>query len=1425
MQMNIKRFATLIVMAVAAAAGAQSLKMSVTDTGGGTLRLAFSGTRYDSYALYVASAAVDGGADITAWANTNFIANIAAGTTTYTYSLPSEIVSEGKYYRFFLIRDTNYQQIEYVANDKKSGGAYIDTGVTPTTGITMCGEVEYNASTDSGNSWSHLCGCYVPRISGNSSAAYFEFCCCDSSSYMYWASETPKINDGNTANSGNNTLTARARYGFRNSAYEMNVWNVTNSETVITKQLLPSSVTSFSATLSINLFRCITSNGTQYEAQFPGKVYSFAIENGSGFVRDYVPVLRNSDGVAGLYDLVDGEFKPSANASYPFLHSTTPVSGDFSVQSATRRAVSKSLSLERGLVAYYTFDEVSPVNHAPSSSITLTTYTTNGTITSGVQDANCAQYGFRGYLDIGGGSASLDGSESLTFENGNDFTLVVWMRAEARQGSLGNDPVFVGNGDWKNTSNPGVLLSMDSNTEKPDGYVVCNYSDRDWSNGRVRSNTPAIALGEWAFYAISHTSDNKFRFYRSTSEGMLERICEEDAHSLRLVDSPARKFHLGQDGTGNYNHKFSGKLDEFALWTRGLQPSDIERIYANGRSVNGRPGKALGDLMSPAMTVEDLGGNRVRLNFTGDRVGNYDLYVASDDSDKGNNFFDWANGTDTDHDVAPGDSSYEYSLPSDITDNHRAYRFFLMKDENCQQIEYVENTGSAQDGAARAASINTGYTPNKNTIVETEVEYAAGNMGWGYLFGAYDTEKMSCYGVGRYGGNGRGNGKWWLDYLNVNNSTNSYDYMYSAEAITTGNRYWLSYCVTNFSWRDTTDGEAKTDMALRPGRAGFPDDGEVPLHIFSCYTNHNVQYYTSFTGKMYSFTIREEGSPLHDYVPVTNTTQNKVGFYDFVGRTFYPSESATEFVGGPLVAAGRMTIVSDAMKAPGTDDPAGARWIGGAAGALDAASSWVCTNSTGGAVTGVPQSFTQITIANASELFSVAEGTLFAYRDIAVSGTVALSGDLDWSGIDLAKVSGGTLDLAGHRLGVLAKGNVASALTVTDTAADGELQVYVPEGTVVTNATLALSGAATLVKEGAGTLVTIATGQSNSGGTRVDCGTLATTNYVNSWVLGASGSKVEIGLGAMLRVENGYHGLENHNLVLAGGTLYMRNSLLIEGRSFIGSLTQTNNNSTIMVESTGGTDSQRDTEIASGSVWELGNHKLTVRFVPGNTDLWMPNGLAVKNGVVDFPSVMPEDVENPGKAVGGWLQMDGPFNAHTNVTVMYGMNVVRWKGEYHHAVSNFMNQISHKANAYDFSGKSRMDIYGTFTPYPDVKTNICGRLQMMDGSTIDLSGLANVTWSAILDGRQTNLCPMEYDETKRIAGVVPTIYIDLGDRNVAAETGLDRPRKIVSWDETPKVDGHPEAVGVRFVEKRGRYSLYQASSGIYVGCGFRTIFK
>ncbi|MBR3222622.1 MAG: sigma-70 family RNA polymerase sigma factor [Kiritimatiellae bacterium] len=1060
--------------------------------------------------------------------------------------------------------------------------------------------------------------------------------------------------------------------------------------------------------------------------------------------------------------LVDGAYIPSVPyvASDPSISSNnkqgtqnmnikTTAAALMTAATALGAAPVDAEPIGSGLAAYLTFDDAVLSNRVPNATITGVTLSDSG-IASGVKSGEFGHSGFGGYLDIDQGWARLDGSQNLTFENGNDFTIMVWMRAEANQVS---DPLIFGNGNWNTTSAPGVLLSMST-------IVRFNYS----INGTTRqSGSVSPELGKWVFYAISHTSDGKFRYYYSSPSGVLTVANELDAPNLKLIyDAIAdrKPFYLGQDGTGAYSKKFVGKLDEFALWTRGLQQSDIESIYRNGRK-----GRLLDELLKPAIAMVDAGSGNIDISFAGARSGSYELYVASGAVDGGVDRFAWDH---FDHvaTIAPTDSSYTFALSNDIKNEGRYYRFFLTKDANYQEVAFTENTSTA---LGTSPCIDTGFKPTSATSVSAEIEFNS-IEGWEYIFGSEFTD---------------GGVKYYY-YLGAN-ASGAYDWNTESKgsstvqfgSVSTGVRYGFDFCVTNVSWWTVSGAEesARQNYKIRNSLEEFPDSS-VTMYVFR---GNPQTSYRPLIGKMYSFAVRENGETVRDYVPAVDSS-GVAGLYEVLSKTFHPSETAYPFTAGSVVS-GRLTVQSETAKAMTASDPITAYWVGGASGDVDEPSNWHCVNSYGTVIEAVPQTITDINIANASQMFSAPANSVFACKSITVGASVALASDFDWRGVDMTKVSG-TLDLAGHKLYLAAADNIGNAVTFTDLTGGGELHVEVASGKTVVNTAMALAGAVTLVKDGAGTFIANRQSQTNSGGVRVDGGILATTAYINTRVLGASGSKVVVACGT-LRIENGYTGLDAHDLELAGGTLHMYNSEMIAGRSVIGSLTQTED-SVLRLESTQSDDGKCDTEFGNAAVWDLGGKTLTIQFVTASTDLMLGRDRQVKpifrNGTVDAHNQL-----------GHWL--DYGVDATNNVCLKFGMKSVRQYGD--SKVQDYVNDIP---SGLAVGGSYTMSIYGTYTPNSDIGYN----LRLMNGATVDL-GARNDAWPISLGN-------------DRIMVFEPgaTINIELGDRQ------LTQGDKIVSWSAIP--------AGVTFVNssvsRRLRsWSLVATNDGIYVQKGMAIIIR
>ena len=1081
---------------------------------------------------------------------------------------------------------------------------------------------------------------------------------------------------------------------------------------------------------------------------------------------DAVPVEdsatgNGTEGIKGTYGMPDavlGEsFVSGASGGSDFNLNSEKGAGQMNIKNkaaalvtaaATLGAVSAGAEpLGSGLAAYYTFNEAQMTNLVPNSVVTGVTFSASG-IASGVKSGEFGHSGFGGYLDVNQGWARLDGSQNLTFENGNDFTICVWMRAETNQSG---DPVIFGNDDWSTTASsklPGVLLSMSS-------IVRFCYS----INGTDRqTGSVSPQLGKWVFYAITHTSDGKFKYYHCNSSGSLEEIHNLDAPNLKLVyDALAdrKPFYLGQDGTGAYSKTFVGKLDEFALWTRGLQQSDIETIYRNGRK-----GRLLDELLKPEIAMTDAGSGNINLSFTGARSGAYELYVASGGVDGGVDRFAWDH-FDYVATIAPTDSSYTFALSNDIKNEGRYYRFFLTKDANYQEVAYTENTSTA---LGTSPCIDTGFKPTSGTSVSGEIEFNS-IEGWEYIFGSEFTDD----GVKYY------------YYLGVN-AAGDYDWNTETKgsstvqfgSVSTGVRYGFDFCATNVSWWTISGAEesARQNYKIRNSLAEFPDSS-VTMYVFR--SNPQTSY-RPLIGKMYSFTVREDSETVRDYVPAVNSS-GTAGLYEVLSKTFHPSETAYPFTAGSVVS-GRLTAQTETAKAMTASDPVTAYWVGGADGDVDEPTNWYCVNSYGAVIEAVPQTITDITIANAAQMFSAPANSVFACKSITFGASVALTGDFDWRGVDMTKISG-TLDLAGHKLYLAAAENIGNAVTFTDLTGGGELHVEVASGRTVVNTAMVLAGAVTLVKDGAGTFIANRPNQTNSGGVRVDGGLLATTAYINTRVLGASGSKVVVACGT-LRIENGYTGLEDHDLELAGGTLHMYNSEMIAGRSVIGSLTLTED-STLRLESSQSDDGKCDTEFGNAAVWDLGGKTLTIQFVTTSTDLMLGRDRQIKpvfrNGIVDAHN-----------SVGHWL--DYGVDATNNVCIKFGMKSVRQYGD--SMVQDYVNDIP---SGLAVGGSYTMSIYGTYTPNSDIGYN----LKLMDGSSINLAD------------RNTAM-PLSLGESRMLAFETgATINLDFGSRH------LMQNEKVVSWSAIP--------AGITFVDPSRRWCLVVAEDGLYAVRGLKIIIR
>ena len=228
-------------------------------------------------------------------------------------------------------------------------------------------------------------------------------------------------------------------------------------------------------------------------------------------------------------------------------------------------------SLSDQLKVYLPFDDEKPVNLAGSD---IVPELFGVTASCGVRPGFGVESGIIGggfHLGGGGGSGLLlKGSENLEFENGGDFTIVVWVRIP---GPIVDAPI-VSNKDWTSGDNPGVCLYANGKVDNTGPGVCFNAAVND-SRKRVDVGALVGDQAQWTFYAVTRRADGVLTLYQGAPDGRFYWICDE-AQDLNIKALP---FRLGQDGAGAFRITHHAEIDEFALWTRSLDLNEVKGVF------------------------------------------------------------------------------------------------------------------------------------------------------------------------------------------------------------------------------------------------------------------------------------------------------------------------------------------------------------------------------------------------------------------------------------------------------------------------------------------------------------------------------------------------------------------------------------------------------------------------------------------------------------------------------------------------------------------------------------------------------------------------------------------------------------------------------------------------------------------------------
>ena len=189
-----------------------------------------------------------------------------------------------------------YQEIEYIESD---GSAIFDTGylVNPSTVIDMDCIVYESSKAD----WQFL---YGSRSSTYDTTTVFGFVVRN-----YHKGYVPELWISGEQLGTSSTFPYNERTILKQNMNELTWYPVSTGEsvTITGTNNLPTS----STTLAVSGFK----DGSTYTFGPKCRIYSLKISDVNGITRDYVPCYRISDGVVGLYDLINDTFRYSATST------------------------------------------------------------------------------------------------------------------------------------------------------------------------------------------------------------------------------------------------------------------------------------------------------------------------------------------------------------------------------------------------------------------------------------------------------------------------------------------------------------------------------------------------------------------------------------------------------------------------------------------------------------------------------------------------------------------------------------------------------------------------------------------------------------------------------------------------------------------------------------------------------------------------------------------------------------------------------------------------------------------------------------------------------------------------------------------------------------------------------------------------------
>ena len=639
---------------------------------------------------------------------------------------------------------------------------------------------------------------------------------------------------------------------------------------------------------AISFFGFIRNTYTNYLGKV--KLYGCTVKCDDVIKANFIPVMRISDNVSGLYDTVSKKFFTDTYNETPFVtgNPTEEVISDYittiNVKPATETEIG-GVIIGDGI----NVDENGVISVDASAAIDLKPG--NGLEIVDVVNPEHTKlpngYGEISYLE------SLNGQYTIIDYVPNENTRVV-CEFSYQESNVGDQCLF-GTRTGNTSGSRQFVLWMEWDSSKP--YTGFVYGGNNWGGADVPSDGYALTC-EIGQKMVADVSVNGY-YLDNTLIHTVTNTGSPSAYKLAI-------FHLSNSNTTVESNKtaFKGRIYSFKIYENDVLVANLvpaivmalnipgfydvinNKFYQSSTS-NSFTYDASSVIIDSAekqinllpATTTDIGGVIVGdgLTVTGEGVISVDaIPLEPATADKLGGVKIGEGLTITEDGTISATASTIYNAGKGISITKGSHKIPV----EYQEIEYIESDGSA--------IFDTGYLVNPSTVIDMDcIVYESSKADWQFLYGSrsstYDTTTVFGFVVRNYH-------KGYVPELWI-----SGEQLGTSSTFPYNERTILKQNMNELTW--------------------YPVSTEVPVTIMgtgSLPTSSTTLAVSGFKDgstytfgpkcRIYSLKISDVNGITHDYVPCYRISDGVVGLYDLINDTFRYSATSTAFISGPIVS-------------------------------------------------------------------------------------------------------------------------------------------------------------------------------------------------------------------------------------------------------------------------------------------------------------------------------------------------------------------------------------------------------------------------------------------------------------------------------------------------------------------------------------------